>query len=45
MGTEIIETAVKGRWFRIPALNVGGKHVIVRGKWLKIAYEIGRAHV
>lgn len=38
MGTEIIETAVKGRWFRIPALNVGGKHVIVRGKWLKIAY-------
>jgi hypothetical protein len=38
MAIETIEIAVKGRWFSVPALNVGGKHVVVRGKWLKTAY-------
>ena len=32
-----IEIAVKGKWFTVPALEVGGKNIIVRGKWIRTA--------
>ena len=32
-----IEVAVKGKWLTVPALEVGGKDIIVRGKWIRIA--------
>jgi hypothetical protein len=38
MAREIIEIAVKGKWFKVPALRVDGKHVVVKGNWLKLAY-------
>jgi hypothetical protein len=38
MATETIEIAVKGKWFSVPALDIDGKHLVVRGKRLKIAY-------
>ena len=34
---ESIEISVKGQWFRVPALNVGGKSIVRKGKWLKVA--------
>jgi hypothetical protein len=38
MTNEIIEIAVKGKWFKVPAVPVDGKHLVRRGKWLKTAY-------
>jgi hypothetical protein len=38
MTNEIIEIAVKGRWFKVPAVNVDGRHLVARGNWLKVAY-------
>jgi hypothetical protein len=38
MANETIEITIKGKSFTVPALNVCGKHVVVRGKWLRIAY-------
>lgn len=38
MPAETIEIAVKGKWLNVPALRVDGKHIIVRGGWLKIAF-------
>ncbi len=38
MPNEIIEIAYKGKWFSAPTVNVGGKHIVVRGKWLRVAY-------
>ncbi len=32
-----IEISVKGKWSRVPALEVAGKFIIVRGRWLKLA--------
>ena len=32
-----IEVAIKGKWFTVPALEVNGKDIIVRGKWIRIA--------
>jgi hypothetical protein len=32
-----IEVAIKGKWFTVPALEIGGKDIIVRGKWIRIA--------
>ena len=37
MTVEKIEISAKGQWFHVPALRIGSKHIIVRGKWLKIA--------
>src|SRR5271157_1940850 len=34
---ESVEISVKGKWIRVPALNVGGTTIIVRGKHLKVA--------
>src|ERR1700737_1542515 len=31
-----IEVNVKGRWIRVPALDVAGNSVIVKGRWLRI---------
>jgi hypothetical protein len=38
MPTETIEIAYKGKWFSAQAVSVGGKHIVVRGKWLRVAY-------
>ena len=32
-----IEVAIKGKWFSVPALEINGKDIIVRGKWIRIA--------
>ncbi|MGD0515325.1 MAG: hypothetical protein ABSA29_18640, partial [Terriglobales bacterium] len=32
-----IEVAIKGKWFTVPALEISGKDIIVRGKWIRIA--------
>jgi hypothetical protein len=32
-----IEIAIKGKWFAVPALEINGKDIIVRGKWIRIA--------
>ena len=38
MSDETVEISVKGKWFRVPALNVNGKSIIRKGRWLRIAY-------
>ncbi len=38
MANQSIEISVKGRWFRVATLNVDGKNIIIRGKWLKTAF-------
>jgi hypothetical protein len=37
MAENIVETSVKGKWIKVPSLNVCGKHVVVRGRLLKVA--------
>src|SRR5260370_7347913 len=37
MSDNNIEISVKGRWVSVPALDIDGRKVIVRGKWLKTA--------
>lgn len=37
MKSEIVETAVKGRWVRVRALPINGVNVVLKGKWLKLA--------
>jgi hypothetical protein len=37
MSNHAIEISVKGKWIRVPALDVDGTTIIVRGAWLKIA--------
>ena len=32
-----VEVAIKGKWFTVPALEINGKAIIVRGKWIRIA--------
>ncbi len=32
-----IEVAIKGKWLTVPALEINGKDIIVRGKWIRIA--------
>jgi hypothetical protein len=32
-----IEVSVKGKWIRVPALEVNGKTLVVKGKWVKAA--------
>jgi hypothetical protein len=34
---ESIEISVKGKWFRVPALNINGKHIVVKGRMLGVA--------
>ena len=37
MTENISEIYVKGKWVRVPALDVDGKIIAVRGTWLKVA--------
>ena len=37
MVNETVESSVKGKWIRVPALPVDDKHLVVKGKWLKMA--------
>ena len=37
MAGNTVEISVKGKWLRVPALQIGTKEVIVRGKWIKLA--------
>jgi hypothetical protein len=32
-----VEISVKGEWIKVPALQIAGAAIIVRGKWLRIA--------
>lgn len=32
-----IEVAIKGRWFTVPALEISGKNITVKGKFIRIA--------
>lgn len=38
MANRNIIISIKGKWFQVPALNVNGKDIILRGEWLKIAF-------
>lgn len=38
MAKQSIEISIKGKWFHVPALNVNRKDIILRGRWLKIAF-------
>lgn len=37
MANHSIEISIKGKWTKVPAVDVDGKTIIVRGSWLKIA--------
>lgn len=37
MRNNTSELYVKGKWIAVPAITVGDKTIVVRGKWLKIA--------
>src|SRR5437763_14495292 len=37
MTENISESYVKGKWVRVPALDVDGEIIAVRGTWLKVA--------
>jgi hypothetical protein len=32
-----VEISIKGKWFTVPALTVGGQNILVRGKWIRVA--------
>ena len=32
-----IEISIKGKWFSVPALCFGDKHIVVTGNWLRVA--------
>lgn len=34
---DTVEVSVRGKWFRVPALRVDGKAIIVKEKWLRTA--------
>ena len=33
-----VEVRVRGRWTAVPAVDISGRQVLARGKWLKIAF-------
>jgi hypothetical protein len=37
MERKMIEISVKGGWIKVPAVEIGGKQIIARGKWIKVA--------
>ena len=37
MTKSSIEISVKGQWVRVPVLDVGGKTLVVTGRWIKVA--------
>src|SRR5438034_8330521 len=34
---NIIEISVKGKWVRVPALDINGNTIVVGGRWLRVA--------
>jgi hypothetical protein len=38
MAGNVSEIYVKGKWIAVPALAVGDKTIVVRGRWLKVAF-------
>jgi hypothetical protein len=36
-GSTVVEVSVKGKWSTVPALGLGDKNIIVKGRWLKVA--------
>jgi hypothetical protein len=34
---DAVEVSIKGKWSRVPALEINGLHLIVKGKWMKQA--------
>jgi ribosomal protein S18 acetylase RimI-like enzyme len=37
MAGDSIEISVKGKWIRVPALDIHGRFITVRGRWVKVA--------
>ncbi len=37
MADGSIEISVRGKWIRVPAVDVSGKTIFVKGKWIRIA--------
>lgn len=37
MANNTVEISVRGVWTKVPALSVDDKHLIAKGKWLKVA--------
>src|SRR5579863_10324816 len=37
MVADSIEISAKGKWVRVPAVNIAGKWITIKGTWLKIA--------
>src|SRR5664280_2582998 len=37
MAVNSIDISVKGKWVRVPALQVNGRTIVVTGRWLKVA--------
>ena len=37
MATGSIEISVRGKWIRVPSMEVGGKTIFVKGKWIRTA--------
>lgn len=37
MAADSLEISVKGKWVTVPALDVGGRKVVVTGRWIKVA--------
>ena len=37
MVAESLEISIKGQWTTVPALDVGGRKVVVGGRWVKVA--------
>lgn len=38
MGDDTVEISTKGKWVRVPALDVSGKVIITSGRWIKLAF-------
>lgn len=38
MADSNVEVSIRGKWARFPALHVNGKTIVVKGKWLKVAF-------
>jgi len=35
-----VEVSVKGEWINVPALNINGTYIIVKGRWLRVAHVL-----
>ena len=38
MAEDTVEISKKGKWVRVPALDVNGKLIIAGGRWIKLAF-------